>query len=58
MMLDNTPDFAELFRVAVDVYTYILQYSIPFAFAFGIGNVIVNTLLSVAFGGRLKIGGK
>lgn len=57
-MIDVVPGFRDLFLVAVDVYVIILQYAIPFAFAFGIGNVIVNTFLSVAFGGRLKIGGK
>lgn len=57
-MIDVVPGFRDLFLVAVDVYAIILQYAIPFAFAFGIGNVIVNTFLSVAFGGRLKIGGK
>ncbi len=57
-MVDNIPDFTELFRIAVSLYTVVLQWALPFAFAFGIGNVIVNTFLSVAFGGRLKIGGK
>lgn len=57
-MIENISDFTELFRVAVEIYTIIIQYAAPFAFAFGIGNVIVNTFFSVAFGGRLKIGGK
>jgi len=52
------PDYADLFRIGVEIYTHIIEGAIPIAFAFGIGNVIVNTFLSVAFGGRLKVGGK
>ena len=52
------PEAADLFRIGVQVYTECLEWAIPIAFAFGMGNVIVNTFLSVAFGGRLKVGGK
>lgn len=51
-------EFRELFLVGVQLYTEIVKWSIPIAFAFGMGNVIINTGLSVAFGGRLKVGGK
>ena len=52
------PESADLFRLGLEIYAQIAQYSIPIAFAIGMGNVIVNTFFSVAFGGRLKIGGK
>lgn len=48
----------ELFRLGLDLYVEIVYYAVPIAFAIGLGNVIVNTFFSVAFGGRLKIGGK
>ena len=50
-------EFRELFLVGVQLYTEIVKWSIPIAFAFGMGNVIINTGLSVAFGGRLKVTG-
>lgn len=49
---------AELFRIGLNIYAELCLWSIPIAFAFGMGNVIVNTFLSVGFGGRLKIGGR
>ena len=48
----------DMARFAIDIYTEILELALPFAFVFGMCNLIVNTVLSVAFGGRLKIGGK
>lgn len=48
----------DMARFAIDIYTDIAELAIPFAFVFGMCNLIVNTFLSVAFGGRLKIGGK
>ena len=45
-------------RFALSLYTDIAEIAIPIAFVFGMCNLIVNTFLSVAFGGRLKIGGK
>ena len=44
-------------QFALDVYQQILEAAIPIAFVFGMGNVIVNTFLSAAFGGRMRIGG-
>lgn len=49
---------ADMVRFSIDLYTQIAVLAVPFAFAWGICNVIVNTFLSVAFGGRLKVGGK
>lgn len=48
----------DMARFAISLYTDIAELAIPFAFAWGICNMIVNTFLSVAFGGRLKVGGK
>lgn len=48
----------DMVRWAIALYTSIAELAVPVAFTFGICNVIVNTFLSVAFGGRLKIGGK
>lgn len=52
------PEGSDLFRLGLALYVELAEYAIPIAFAFGICNMIVNTVLSVAFGGRLKIGGK
>lgn len=52
------PEDVELFRLGLEIYEQIALYAVPIAFAIGLGNVIVNTFFSVAFGGRLKIGGK
>lgn len=43
--------------LAVSLYVEIIQDAIPFALVFGFGNLIVNTFLTAAFGGKLKIGG-
>lgn len=47
-----------LFQLGVSLYTEIAKYAIPIAFAFGMCQLIVDTVFSVAFGGRLRIGGK
>lgn len=52
------PDQTELFRLGLQTYAELCLWAVPMAFAFGMGNVIVNTFFSVGFGGRLKIGGK
>lgn len=52
------PDHTELFRLGLQAYAELCLWAVPIAFAFGMGNVIVNTFFSVGFGGRLKIGGK
>ena len=48
----------DMVRWAISLYTQIAELAVPIGFTFGICNVIVNSFLSVAFGGRLKIGGK
>lgn len=52
------PEGSDLFRLGLEIYLPIVQYAVPIAFAIGMCNLIVNTFLSVAFGGRLKVGGK
>lgn len=42
---------------AVELYVAIIQEAIPYALVFGLSNLIVNTFLSAAFSGKLKIGG-
>lgn len=51
-------DANDLMRLGLTIYAQIAAYAVPIAFAFGLGNVILNTFFSAAFGGRLKIGGK
>lgn len=38
-------------------YAQIVAGALPIAFVFGIGNIIVNTFMTAALGGGLKIGG-
>lgn len=40
----------------VDVYVEILRQAVPVALVFGFGDLIVTTVLRVAFGGRLSFG--
>lgn len=42
----------------IQVYCDILGLAVPIAFVFGMGNIIVNTILTAAFGGDLQIGGR
>ena len=42
---------------AVQMYMNVAEYAIPIAFVFGISNVIINTFLAAAFGGKMRIGG-
>lgn len=44
-------------RFALSLYGDLAEIAVPIAFVFGMCNMIVNTFFSVAFGGRLKIGG-
>lgn len=41
---------------AIALYTMIVVEAIPYGLAFAIGNLIVNTFLRMALGGRLEIG--
>lgn len=42
---------------SAQLYVQIAEYAVPIALVFGISNLIVDTFLGVAFGGRLRIGG-
>lgn len=46
-----------MFECAKDCYLQMLEFALPFAIVFNVGNMIVNTLLSVMFGGKLCIKG-
>lgn len=52
------PDPTGLLRWAIQIYTETITPAIAISFAFGIGNLIVDTFMRVAFGGKLKFGGK
>lgn len=52
------PEGSDLFRLGLQLYLSVAEYAVPIAFAIGMCNMIVNTMLSAAFGGRMKIGGK
>lgn len=41
---------------AVNTFTQIVEHAMPFAIVFGIGDLIVQTFLRVAFGGKLWFG--
>ena len=43
--------------VLVDTYVDILSKALPIAIVFGFSNLIVDTILTAAFTGRLRIGG-
>ena len=43
-------------QVAVDLFTELMQYAIPVAVVFELGNIVVCTFMRVAFGGRLWFG--
>ena len=57
MNLDIT-EYSSLMNWAFNLYAGITTWAAPVALAFGIGNLIVSTFLRVAFGGKLKFGGK
>lgn len=41
---------------AIAIYTEIINICMPIAIVFGLGNMIVSTVLNAAFGGRLWVG--
>lgn len=41
---------------AVTTFTQIMEYALPIAIVFEVGNIIVSTFMRVAFGGRLWFG--
>lgn len=40
----------------VDLFVACVQYCLPIAIAFEVGNLICSTILRAAFGGRLWLG--
>ena len=47
---------AQLFDWAVGIYTQIVQIAMPIAVTFAFGNLIVSSVLRMAFGGRMYFG--
>lgn len=43
-------------QFAVDLFNEVLQYALPIAIVFEVGNLLVSTVLRVAFGGKLWVG--
>lgn len=41
---------------AINAFTEIVEVALPIAIVFEIGNLIVNTFMRVAFGGKLWFG--
>ena len=41
---------------AVSLFSEVMQYALPIAIVFEIGNLLVSTVMRVAFGGRLWVG--
>lgn len=40
---------------AITLYTQIVEIAIPIAITFEVGNLIVNTFMRMAFGGKVEI---
>ena len=45
-------------ELAAAYYVEIIEFALPISIVFGLGNIVINMLLSAAFGGRLQLGGK
>ena len=43
-------------KMALDLYTQLIELAVPVAVIFEFGNIIVSTFLRVAFGGKLWFG--
>jgi len=41
-------------KLAIELYIMVATAAIPFAVAFGIGNLILSMLFKAAFGGKLE----
>lgn len=39
---------------AIKLYSMVVEAAMPFAVAFGLGNLIVGTFLDMAFGGKVR----
>lgn len=44
-------------QLAVQLMVQLVSEVMPVALVFGFSNLLINTVLSAAFGGKLKIGG-
>lgn len=44
-------------ELALNLYMSVVEYAVPIAVVFSVGNLIVTTMLRVAFGGKLYFGG-
>lgn len=45
-------------KEAIELFTMVVQSAIPYGVTFALGQLIVNTFLMMAFGGRVSFGGK
>lgn len=43
-------------RLAIQMYAETISSAVPFSIVFALGNLIVDTFLRVAFGGKLLFG--
>lgn len=43
-------------KMALELYTQLIEQAVPIAIVFEMGNLIVSTFLRVAFGGKLWFG--
>ena len=41
-------------KEAIDLFTMVVQSAIPFGVAFALGQLIVDTFLRMAFGGKVE----
>ncbi len=39
---------------AINLFTQIVMGAIPYGMAFSLGNIVVNTFMRMAFGGRIE----
>ena len=49
--------FAVPIEEAVELYAAIVSVALPIALVFGIGNIVIGTFLTAAFGGGIRFGG-
>ena len=39
---------------AIELFTMVVTAAIPYGVAFALGQIVVNTFMSMAFGGKIK----
>lgn len=47
---------ADLYSWAISIFVDVLQIALPIAIVFNFGNLIVDTFMSTAFGGKIWFG--